>query len=295
MPSIKDITLVIVSYYSYEIIKKKLPILSKINTIVIDNANEQKLKNILKDFNKIEYYNFNQNVGFAKANNFGARKVKTKYLFICNPDITFEINDLVCLAEKFETYSNLGIAGPALYEQNARCRNSSIKVTKKYHRRNFLEKKNYYNLEHRYPSGDFCADYMIGCSMMFETIFFNQKLNGFCEDFFIFYEDNDICDRTNNLKKSVIECPDIKMIHDKNTSGKYSLFHKLKMGFHHKLSEYIYLKKNILKIKLYKIIFINFLDYFQRFFINILIFRYKNALKNFVRILSIFYFVFFIK
>lgn len=294
MVRLEDITIIIVSYNSRIIIEKNLKKLSLIKTIVVDNYGDKKLKEILNHYNKITYINMGYNSGFAKANNAGAKIVKSKYMFICNPDISFEIFDLLILAEQFTKYKNLGIAGPSLYENlNTRTRNSSLKVSKKIFMRKPKHKKILNIIEKSFAEGDFCTDYIIGCSMMFETNFYNNYLHGFSEDFFIFFEDNEICDRTYSLGKVVMEFPRVKMIHNKNNSGNYNLYIQSKLAFNHKLSEYIYLKKNIKKILLLKTIFLNFIDYTQRFIFGILLLNRKKITKNFLRLCSIFYFILF--
>ena len=294
MTIINEITIVMSCYNSFEIIKKNVLKLNKIKTIVVDNSRDYKLKKLLTDYPNIQYFDMQYNAGFAKANNYGAKKVKTKYLFICNPDITFEIENLCNLANKFNIYKNLGIAGPSLYDEfSNRERNSSINKIKTITKRNPLEKKIMSQIQECYPNCDFCADYIIGCSMMFRTNFFNNELKGFDEDFFIFYEDNNICDKSYILKKTVMEFPDIKMTHQKNTSGNYNFFLKTKMAYHHKLSEYIYFKKNIKKSSLYSILILNFFDYLQRFIKNIFFLKFNKSFKNILRVYSIVYFLIF--
>ena len=142
MTIINEITIVMSCYNSFEIIKKNVLKLNKIKTIVVDNSRDYKLKKLLTDYPNIQYFDMQYNAWFAKANNYGAKKVKTKYLFICNPDITFEIENLCNLANKFNIYKNLGIAGPSLYDEfSNRERNSSINKIKTITKRNTLEKK----------------------------------------------------------------------------------------------------------------------------------------------------------
>ena len=56
--------------------------------IVIENSNNNQLKNDLeKKFQNLECYVMKDNLGYGKANNFGIKKSKTKYVFIINPDV----------------------------------------------------------------------------------------------------------------------------------------------------------------------------------------------------------------
>ena len=69
-----DITLIIVTYNSDNLIKKNLDVLKKFKTIIVDNSNNSKIVSIIKDFKNIKYFKMNSNIGYGKANNFGISK-----------------------------------------------------------------------------------------------------------------------------------------------------------------------------------------------------------------------------
>jgi GT2 family glycosyltransferase len=107
----------------------------------------------------------------------------------------------------------------------------------------------------------------------------------------MYFEDNDLCDRVHLNKRSVIEIPKSKMIHMQGLSSKLNFIFKIKLSVIHKVSECLYLKKNLSKSKLFFRLTKNFLDYFQRSFFNIIIFKPKKSFKNILRMLSIILFV----
>jgi GT2 family glycosyltransferase len=120
---------------------------------------------------------------------------------------------------------------------------------------------------------------------------FFLSLGGFDKDFFMYFEDNDLCDRVINKGKYIMEVPLSKFIHLENSSTKKKFFTETKLSIIHKISSYIYLKKNtnfnFLIIHICK----NFFDYLQRFFVNLLFFRFKKSYKNFLRLISIVLFI----
>ena len=107
----------------------------------------------------------------------------------------------------------------------------------------------------------------------------------------MYFEDNDLCDRVHLNKRSVIEIPKSKMIHMQGLSSKLNFIFKIKLSLIHKISECLYLKKNLSKSKLFFNLTRKFFDYFQRSFFNILIFRPKKSFKNILRLFSIILFV----
>ena len=88
-------------------------------------------------------------------------------------------------------------------------------------------------------------------------------------------------------KRSIIEIPDSKMIHLQGLSTDSSFLQNCKLSIIHKISEYIYYKKKTNFFNLYKKILVNFFDYLQRFFINIIKLKLNKSFKNLLRILSI--------
>lgn len=289
----KDITIVITSYKSRDLLLSQINLYRNFKTIIIENSNDLNFERKISNLNNIIFLKNNKNLGFAKANNLSIPYIKTKFVLILNPDIVFEELTLVRLLKKFSIYNNLGCAVPSLYDENGlRQNNSKLNYIKTIIHRNSFHNKIKKILENKFCTGDFCADYAIGCFMLFKTDTF-KKLGGFSEDFFIFYEDNDICDRLRINNLVTMEFPDCKVYHKKNSSANYSTLDKYNMAFHHKVSEYIYLRKNIKNKSLFFIIFVNFLDYVQRFFFGIFLFKKKKIKQNFIRLCSIMYFIIF--
>jgi len=286
----KDITLIYAAHKSDSIIKKNIDIIKLFNVIIVDNSNSLDLKNYLSDFDNITFIN-SPNLGFGHANNLAVSNAQTPYIFIVSPDIFFTISSLEILYSEFLSYKNAGVAGPSLFDaSNIRRSNSSLSFLKKKIYRNSFQRKIYKNIDQTLADGNISCDYIIGCSMLFKKSFF-LDIGGFDEHFFIYYEDNDICDRIRSHNKMVLEIPSSKMIHLQGKSTKANFKINALLSITHKISEYKYLRKNITLIKLFFIIFINALDFTQRILINLLLFRFKMSYKNVLRLISIFLYI----
>jgi len=88
--SIRDITAVIASFKSGEIIKSCLNSINReCKVILVENSNDLDFKRkIEQEFSNVECILSGNNLGYGKANNIGLKKVTSKYALILNPDTT---------------------------------------------------------------------------------------------------------------------------------------------------------------------------------------------------------------
>ena len=282
MNTYNDLTLIIVCYKSFSLIKKNINNLKNFKTIIIDNSNCYKTYNLVKEYRNIKYIKTVKNLGYGAANNIAVRNSETKYVLILNPDIIIDNTSIQILFENVKKYENFGILAPSLYNQNNLRRTNGS--------RSILKDKKISSSKSNFAVGDTCYDYIIGCAILIEKHFF-LNIGCFDESFFMYFEDNDLCDRVHLNKRSVIEIPKSKMIHMQGLSSKLNFIFKIKLSVIHKISECLYLKKNLSKSKLFFSLTKNFFDYFQRSFFNIIIFKPKKSFKNILRMFSIILFV----
>ena len=72
-----DITLIMVTYRSEELIKKNIDILKNFKLIIVDNSNSKKLKTIVENFKNIKVIISKENLGYGKAANLAISYAKT--------------------------------------------------------------------------------------------------------------------------------------------------------------------------------------------------------------------------
>ena len=282
----KDITLIIVSYKSEKLIIQNLQILKKFPTIIINNSRSDKFNTLIDDFKNIKLITPDLNLGYGRANNLGVNQSKTPYFLIVNPDILLNEKLINTLYSTFLNYNDdIGVVGPALYDSNMKRRtNGSISHVKKIRGSKLSSSIN------NIPEDNMCCDFLVGCCLFMKRDFF-MELGGFDKDFFMYFEDNDLCDRIIKNGKTVVEVPSAKVIHLENSSSEKNSFQNYKLAIIHKISEYIYLKKKISLIDLIIIITKHAVDYLQRFIFNLLFFKFKKSIKNFLRLVSIFLYI----
>ena len=123
-----------------------------------------------------------KNYGYGKGHNYGFSKVKNRYVLICNPDVVFKKNYFYNLLKNLKNsdfhmigsqYSKKEMFKPAygLFHENQV--NPNLPKDK---------------------SGFQKVDWIVGCTILFDLNKFpNKKI--FDENFFMFYEETDLCKR----------------------------------------------------------------------------------------------------
>ena len=167
----KDLTIVLPSYRSKNLILDHLKKLSnKYKIIIIENSFDKNLEKIVKqNYKNVDIY-LRKNIGFGRAINYAAKKIKTKYFFVINPDTTIYTYTLKNLLSACKEIKTFGSISPIHIENKNR-----------YNNKLFVEKK-----------------LINGQAMLFETKTY-KKINGFDENFFLYYEENDFFKKCNIL------------------------------------------------------------------------------------------------
>ena len=168
--------------------------------IVVNNSPEEKLF-----FNNIKYPDLkvieNTNKGYSHANNLGAGISKGEYLLFLNADTEIKSDFLMELINNFKDM-NFGAAGLKLFNPDNTFQLSFWKennflneIENKKEEEKFREKDSEYikNKERLY-SDIKEVDWVSGAAIFIRKDIFN-KTGGFDEDYFLFYEDADICKR----------------------------------------------------------------------------------------------------
>jgi GT2 family glycosyltransferase len=109
----KDITFVITTFKSGKIIDSCIDCLPpESKKIIVENGSDIALKNNLENkYKNLECYVTGKNLGYGKANNFGIKNSKTRYIFILNPDAHILDNTMRDMTKNLYNI-NFAIAAP---------------------------------------------------------------------------------------------------------------------------------------------------------------------------------------
>ena len=98
---------------------------------VIDNASSdgsaQSLHDDYDNQESVEFLFNPTNIGFAPAINRVARRLKSDWVLILNPDCILEPETLGCLKSALENDANAALAGPAVRDENGRIQRATLR------------------------------------------------------------------------------------------------------------------------------------------------------------------------
>lgn len=207
---------------------------------------------------KIKFIQSDVNLGFGKACNKAAEQSESKILFFLNPDTLIE-NDLIKKISDFiipELYQNNFIAGLNVNS------NKLFDFSSGYFPNLFFEIKNIFLIGRfleallikvrtlfKHPLN---VDWVMGSAIIMRKDLF-EKVFGFAPEFFLYFEEMDLCKRTKNLGYEIKYFHQIKVNHLGSVGSKKNYYFFTKMFYKGKL---IFLKKHnpIYKFKIYAFI-----------------------------------------
>ena len=192
-----DLTVIITSFHSRNKIFNCINSIEKnIKVIVIENSNDQILKKeIQSNYKNVECILSEENLGYGAGNNLGLSMVKTSYALILNPDVTL-INGAI--SKFFLTINNLkdfGVIAP-------------VSLNEKYNNFNIAVDKEIKEVDN------------VKGFAMFLNMKNLKKINFFDDNFFLYFEEIDLCRRLKKNNSKIFIDPTIEVNHLGGTSHK---------------------------------------------------------------------------
>jgi GT2 family glycosyltransferase len=221
-----DVSIVIVNYNTVNLIIDAVnSIIHKTQNvayeiIVVDNNSSDNSKAILDKIfgNKISYIQLPENIGFGRANNEGAKIARGRHLFFLNPDTELLNNAVKILADFLDKNENVAVCGGNLFDCDNRPTQSYGKIFPSAFGDlnmmlgNFFLKMIYgKNYEFNYTKKPTKVAYITGADLMIKKDIF-ESLSGFDADFFMYYEETELCYRIHR-KYLIVNIPDAKIRH----------------------------------------------------------------------------------
>lgn len=192
--------------------------------IVVDNDERKTIgPSLRRSFPWVQYVKSKGNVGYAAGNNLGAKYAKGKYLLILNPDTELLSKSIDKLVQFLEENKRTAIAAPNLVDKkgNVFPRLGSKKLTPL---RGMVVLS---FLNRLFPNNPVSKDYWMedlneeklrevdvvpGSAFLIRRNVFN-KLGGFDEIFFLFFEESDLCKKIKDAGYKVVIIPEAEVVH----------------------------------------------------------------------------------
>lgn len=175
-----------------------------------------------------------KNLGFGAANNHALAQVTTPFALLLNPDCEITSDSVLGLLNSASTYPDAAIIAPQLLQANGQA-----------------------DINYRWPhliwkskgpgvqEGSACVGFVCGAAMLFRCAAF-ARCGYFDEQFFLYYEDDDLCLRLFQARLPMIIDPAHTALHKSRGSvrGKSPWRSEYLRGYHHAQSKLIFARKH---------------------------------------------------
>ena len=241
-----DLSIIIVNWNVRDLLKRLLESIFnytqgiEFEVIVVDNnSGDGSIEMVRENFPQVKIIANQENLGFAKANNQGLKIALGKFVLFMNPDMELKENSFKKLADFMEQNPGIGISTcqltypdgkvqPIIKNNPTFC--SQLLIILKLHHFFMPE------CLKKYLAKDF--DYLkqsevkqIMGAFVFARKEVMEKLKGWCEDYFAWWEDIDLCYSAQKADIKIFYIPITKVIHHEGKSFEQELSYKKQKRF----------------------------------------------------------------
>ena len=225
---ITDVTVIVVTYNSAHCIAALAPALATLpHVVIVDNASDD------DTLAKVAHYMPNatvlrntRNLGFGAANNVALRQAKSSHALLLNPDCVPDADFMGKLIDVACQYPDAALIAPHLIRKGGNLEVSYRWPTTLW--------------ESKGPAavGPCCVGFVCGAAMLF-NLQVMREIGFFDETFFLYHEDEDLCQRIFMQGKQIILAPQVELFHLSRGSvrGLHPLRAEFIRGYHHAQSK----------------------------------------------------------
>lgn len=235
-PGTSDVTVIVVTYNSAHCIAGLAPTLAALpHVTIVDNAsNDDTVDTVATAMPNALVLRNTRNLGFGAANNQALRCVQTRYALLLNPDCLPTPAFLDQLLDAARDFPDAAIIAPHLLR-----RSGDAEVSYRWPRALW---------QSRGPAADgpCCVGFVCGAVMLLNMDVM-RDIGLFDEDFFLYYEDEDLCQRVFAKRKAIVLVPHVTIMHLSRGSvrGSSPLRAEFNRGYHHAQSKLIFAAKHL--------------------------------------------------
>ncbi len=223
-----DVSIIIVNYHTEALIMDAVAsIVDKTRgveceIILVDSSAQDGKAEALETLKcdiPVRYVAMPENLGFGAANNEGFRYASGKYLFCLNPDTLLVNNAIKELFDYMESHPRCGACGGNLYHENMHRAISFRRILpgvlwefsegcKRFPEHVLYGKNSRFN----HTGHPIKVGYITGADLMLRAELI-EKIGGFAPEFFMYFEETDLCCRIHRAGYDVMSVPSAKIIH----------------------------------------------------------------------------------
>ena len=276
-----DLSVVVVTYKTnLNILEKCLSSIDpSVKIIIVENSskfiNEDQISNKYKN---VSIFCSGENIGYGGGNNYGLQKVDTKYALILNPDIICEKNYFVNLKNYLNDELDFSIIGSQYIDNELYAPAGFFDSDLSLKDAEYIQNLNLSKVE-----------WVVGCSMLLNLKKFKSKFI-FDENFFLFFEEFDLCKFLKKNGENVYSSSKLIVNHFgfKSSTDFTNETDLIKLrNWHYMWSYFYYHKKNEGYFKALQVSFGKLIRSFLKFIFFTLIFNKKKRTIYFYRFLGL--------
>jgi N-acetylglucosaminyl-diphospho-decaprenol L-rhamnosyltransferase len=226
-----EISIIVVSYNSGHCMQPLSAGLAPDSEVIfVDNASEDdSVKRIRSLFPSASVLVNQRNLGFGAANNRALATVTTPYALLLNPDCLPTAAFLAGMLQAAENFPDAAIIAPHLIR-----RDGSPEVSYRWPATRWVSKG-------PKAEGPCCVGFVCGAVMLLNMAVM-KKIGFFDETFFLYYEDEDLCQRVFLANKQIVLVPEVEITHLSRGSvkGPNPLKSEFIRGYHHAQSKLVF-------------------------------------------------------
>lgn len=256
------LTIVFLSFYSEKHIRRHiLEIGNSYPVIIVDNSRNFEFQKEVHFLNpNIKFIIPEKNIGFGAAMNLAIKESKTNYVFINSPDIFIKKEVIQSLVGSISEIGTFALLAPTYFDET---------IHKNYHTEKYGTKN--INMVNFLEVDWIDNDFILNKKEM-------EEVGLFDENFFMYFENFDLCKRILDHNKKMYVRTDLKFIHEgtRSTDEKYLFKVMLSKSWHYCWSKYYFNKKHYGILYALKKIFPNF----KRAIKNIFLYTFVSPNKE---------------
>lgn len=234
------VSIVLLSYDRPELLRAALDSLlaqtyARLEIIVVDNLSQrsEEVERVVGQHDALKLIRNAGNLGYAGGMNVGIKAAAGPYTLLTEDDIVLDADCVRQLVAHMEEHPDTGLAAPLIYNRAAgtiRCAGGELSLGGVYRRRTYGEGAR----DVGQFSQPFDVTYVDG-AVMFARTDFLRDLGGFREEFFMYVEAVEFCERVSKTGRRMTIVPAAKVYHFEpplraNSSPEFS-FHRYKNLF----------------------------------------------------------------
>jgi len=257
-----DLSIIIVCYKGYKRLKQCLDSLAqfseeiiKTEVIVVNNCpSDHEFKNLLKNYPAFYHIENSKNGGYGNGCNLGTSVANSAFYLILNPDTIVTERALIALVDFLKTNPMVVAASCKQVNETGKESVAWGPFPDYLNLIGFMRKlfstgyKSQIKRKEGFSSEIFFPDWISGSAILIRREDY-KKLNGFDEDFWMYFEDVDLCRRIRYFGGEIAFCANITIEHNHGGSSRINMKTSSKTKTEVFISKHIYISKHTTSFK----------------------------------------------